>query len=241
MRQSDKVDKLLDALYKARGSFKELERNGQNWYFKNKSTNKPHMFSTLDDIFNACKDALRAERIDVFYATSFEDGHQLLMTRLIHIDSGQWIESVTAIGDTKSNPQEIGSGITYMRRYHIQAMLNLEADIEDDGNIATGRTENRQPASKAQPAKIDYDYAGPPYRVFNADGTQAQQFTEGQTYLMRLKKILGKGEDADLINANKKEAMRVRKHINDLQDITDKAKESLLARIDDLPLGGKNG
>ena len=44
MRQSDKVDKLLDALYKARGGFKELERNGKNWYFKDKSTNKPHMF-----------------------------------------------------------------------------------------------------------------------------------------------------------------------------------------------------
>ena len=94
---------------------------------------------------------------------------------------------------------------------------------------------------KPKPTKIDYDYAGPPYRVFNEDGTQAQQFTEGQTYLMRLKKILGRGENAKLIDANREEVARVRKHINDLQDITDKAKESLLARIDDLPLGGKNG
>ena len=64
MNQSDKIDQLLNALYEAKAKFTELEKNGQNWYFKN-NKGEPHLFSTLDDIFNACKDALRANKIEV--------------------------------------------------------------------------------------------------------------------------------------------------------------------------------
>ena len=53
------------------------------------------------------------------------------------IDTDESINSKSAIGTIQSTPQQIGSGITYFRRYHIQSMLNLEADFDDDGNIAS--------------------------------------------------------------------------------------------------------
>ena len=37
MNQSDKIDQLLNALYEAKANFTELEKNGENWFFKNKS------------------------------------------------------------------------------------------------------------------------------------------------------------------------------------------------------------
>ncbi len=233
MNQSQQIDQLLNALYEAKASFKELEKSGENWYFKNKR-NEPHLFSTLDDIFNACKDALRANKIEVIYGTRFVDGYNHIVTKLFHIDSAQWLESVTAIGDATSNPQAMGSSITYMRRYHIQAMLNLEADFEDDGNQASGRNTNTiSEPRKAKP--VDYDYSGPPYRIFGADMGLIQEFSEikpwGAMIKSRIKKM------PELKEPNRQEIERIRKDVSDTQDMNDRAKAAMLTSINGLLAG----
>ena len=235
MNQSDKIDQLLNALYEAKTNFKVLEKNGVNAHFKNPK-GQPHRFSTLDDIFNACKDALRANKIDVVYSTQFEDGYNHLTTTLYHLESGQWMKSTTAIGEAKTNPQAMGSAITYMRRYHIQAMLNLEADFEDDGNQASGRNTNAvSEPRKAKP--VDYDYSGPPYRIFGADMGVIQEFSEikpwGAMIKSRIKKM------PQLKEPNRQEIARIRKDVSDTEDITDRAKAALLHSIDTILSGEK--
>ena len=236
MNQSDKIDQLLNALYEAKAKFTELEKNGQNWYFKN-NKGEPHLFSTLDDIFNACKDALRANKIEVIYGTRFVDGYNHIVTKLFHIDSGQWLESVTAIGDATTNPQAMGSAITYMRRYHIQAMLNLEADFEDDGNQASGRNTT----TVSDPRKVataDFDYSGPPYRVFNAKGAVLQEFSEIKPWGAMIKtQIKFKPE---LVEPNKPEISRIRKDVADTDGLTPRARTGLLNSIDGI-LGETDG
>ena len=186
--QSDDISLLLTALYKARDNFKPLEKNGVNSFFKTKD-GKHHKFSTLDDIFFACTNALRRENLEVFYTTKTEGELNYLQTTLFHIESKQWICSETIIGDTKSKPQDIGSAITYLRRYHIQAMLNLEADFEDDGNVASGRNhpEVSDPPKTVPVDSIDFDYAGAPYRVFDKQNRESQTFTEIETWGVRMK------------------------------------------------------
>jgi len=71
------------------------------------------------------------------------------VTKLIHIDTGQMIESVYDIlCKDATNPQQLGSGVTYARRYSLSSLLGLNIDdgSDDDGNSATG---NVAPQSKA--------------------------------------------------------------------------------------------
>ena len=145
--KTERTDYLLSALQKARQEFKPLERNGLNKFFKTQDGGF-HTFSTLDDIFKSCKDALANNDLSIYYTVTYEDGVSFLTTILTHLPSGQFIKSQSAIGNGNTNPQQIGSGITYMRRYHIQAMLNLEADFEDDGNIAAKNATNQVHQSK---------------------------------------------------------------------------------------------
>jgi hypothetical protein len=63
-------------------------------------------------------------------------------TTLIESVSGESIVSSFPIFGTK--PQEVGSSMTYARRYNIQALLDLSTD-DDDGNLA-----NSAPATKVQ-------------------------------------------------------------------------------------------
>ena len=129
------MSKLLEALENAKQNFNTLEKSGKNNFFK--TQNGVHTYSTLEDIFKSCKDALYKNNLSLHYTLNFEDNIQYLTTTITHIDTDESINSKSAIGTIQSTPQQIGSGITYFRRYHIQSMLNLEADFDDDGNIAS--------------------------------------------------------------------------------------------------------
>jgi hypothetical protein len=62
-----------------------------------------------------------------------------VVTKLIHIDSGEFIESVyDIVCKDATNPQQIGSAVSYARRYSISSILNLNIDDDDDGNSASG-------------------------------------------------------------------------------------------------------
>jgi hypothetical protein len=66
-----------------------------------------------------------------------------LTTTLEHKDSDEKKESSFPVVGLK--PQEIGSSVTYARRYNIQSLLNLAAE-DDDGNAAS----NIKPTAKAK-------------------------------------------------------------------------------------------
>lgn len=53
---------------------------------------------------------------------------------------------------SKNDPQGVGSCITYQRRYAIGAILCLNIDDDDDANIASGNTAQKE-QPKEQPKK----------------------------------------------------------------------------------------
>jgi len=65
-------------------------------------------------------------------------------TQIIDIDSGAMIESCMELPSNLS-PQQMGSAITYFRRYTLQSSLSLQA-IDDDGN--TAEQAPKQPAKE---------------------------------------------------------------------------------------------
>ena len=68
----------------------------------------------------------------------------LVCSKIIDVETGDKVESsmqMTALSD----PQKMGSMITYYRRYTLQSLLGLQS-IDDDGNAASK-------ATKAPPAK----------------------------------------------------------------------------------------
>ena len=65
-----------------------------------------------------------------------------LTTRLAHAASGEWVEGVTSAtaGADKNGRvgiQQIGSTITYLRRYALMALFAI-APTDDDGNSGQG-------------------------------------------------------------------------------------------------------
>lgn len=74
-----------------------------------------------------------------------------VVTKLIHIETGQTLESVyDIVCKDATNAQQIGSGVSYARRYSITSILNLNIDDDDDGNSATANGNNVTTAPKKE-------------------------------------------------------------------------------------------
>ena len=126
--QSPEIHELLAAKVAARASFKKLEKTGFNPHFKSN-------YSTLNDIMDACSGALAEHDLDVCHQM-YTNGNGTECVATLYHKSGQYIRSALPL--MGQNAQQLGSAVTYMRRYTLQALLGLEGDpsTDDDGNSA---------------------------------------------------------------------------------------------------------
>jgi len=145
---------LVQALARARKNFKEIEKSAVNTFHKNK-------YATLDDVLNATVPALSAEGLEILGLGEVPpvSALQLLVTTLIHHPTGQQVRSEFKIPDV-SDPQKVGIWITYLRRYSVGALLNVLAEMDDDGNgamIERAKTDPKpaqnKPAGNSPPKK----------------------------------------------------------------------------------------
>lgn len=125
-QKSEKIDLLSSALAKAKANFKQIKKSGYNPHFKSN-------FSTYADIDDGTQDALLKEGLVVnHYPFSVDD--RVGVSSVLSHSSGQWTSCDLAIRPSKGTPQDVGSIITYFKRYAKAAMLGVEGEIDDDAN-----------------------------------------------------------------------------------------------------------
>jgi len=98
-------------------------------------------YSTLEDVIatvdQAAKHGLTFTQVNDFIITDQGAVVDFIQTEMIHASSGSVKIGRTPIKVKEtSNPQAMGSGITYAKRYGLQAMFGLASD--DDGKDAAG-------------------------------------------------------------------------------------------------------
>mgnify|MGYP001576652843 CR=1 FL=1 len=130
---SERVDQIADALSKAQGEFNNPKKGSLNPHFKSR-------YADLADGLNSVRAALSNNGIAIVQST-YMDGCLMLRTQLIH-SSGQWVASEYPVIQFPAKPQEIGSAMTYARRYSLFPMVGIAGD-DDDGNAATGTIEDQ--------------------------------------------------------------------------------------------------
>jgi hypothetical protein len=126
MKTSESIKEIALALHKFHGLMGKVGKDATNPHFKNK-------YASLSNIIEAVTPHLNAVGLSVIQLPC-ESG---LETMLLHI-SGEFISSVSATPcKDVSNPQALGSAITYARRYALGAVLSLNIDEDDDAQKAT--------------------------------------------------------------------------------------------------------
>jgi len=110
-----------------RSKCKSISKDSTNPHFKSK-------YADLPWILEEIKQPLIDSGLSVVHSMNYTDVWNLVVsTSVVDVETDETITSVFPVFGTK--PQEIGSSITYARRYNLQALLDLSTD-DDDGNSA---------------------------------------------------------------------------------------------------------
>ncbi|MEM4359749.1 MAG: ERF family protein [Candidatus Bilamarchaeaceae archaeon] len=125
---------VYSALLQARAKFDRIKKEETNSYFNSK-------YATLDRVLEAVTPGLSEARLLLTHDVLQRDGALLLVTTLLHPDSGTKIETQLPLFFKAGDMQSLGSAITYARRYSILLLLGLATE-DDDGNGSTDRKFN---------------------------------------------------------------------------------------------------
>ena len=115
---------------------KPIKKDSTNNHFKNKYYDINGLLEEVKPKLNACG-LVVSQIIDEL----------TLITQVIDIEDGSKLEAKCQLPNLVSDPQKMGSAITYMRRYSLQSLLGLEGE-DDDGEGYYSRT----PTTPSKPA-----------------------------------------------------------------------------------------
>lgn len=130
---SNGLSNLTKALVKAQSELKNATLNKTNPHFKSR-------YADLAEIRDTVMPVLSKNGIALVQYTQIGNAGFYLITRLIH-ESGEMIESRFPLPENTDKPQQMGSAITYARRYMMAAICGITAEEDDDGNAATASNE----------------------------------------------------------------------------------------------------
>lgn len=160
MQRSDQIDQLAAALSAAQGEMRGAAKDARNPFFNSR-------YADLASCWEAIRDCLAKHKLSIAQTAETEADSVAVETILMHA-SGQWLSSRLVIRPMRqrskhegggwepaSDPQSVGSALTYARRYALQATVGI-APEDDDGNAATGREPPPPPPPPKKKAWGDY-------------------------------------------------------------------------------------
>lgn len=146
LKQSEQIANLAAALSQAQSEIEGAVKDSKNPFFKSN-------YADLSSIMEAVRFPLSKNGLSVTQLTTILDGQFCIVTRLMH-KSGEWLEGVFPVTPAKQNdPQSVGSAMTYARRYALAAALSVP-QLDDDGNLASGKFQSMPMAPVQQPKPV---------------------------------------------------------------------------------------
>jgi ERF superfamily len=163
--QSDSIAALAKALATAQKTIQNVAQNREvEVPIKDKQTGAikgryKFSYATLASILTEIRATLTEQGL--WYTQFVRDGH--MITRLFH-ESGEWMDTGhLPLPDIKGSPQDIGSIISYFKRYSLSAAIGLATEEDNDGEQADREVSFRaRGAAHAQEAVEGGEVEEPP-------------------------------------------------------------------------------
>lgn len=149
---------LFTALAGAQAEFGELKRTATAKIQTKAGGSYEFSYAPLDELLDAVLPALGKHGLWLGQPVSGVDGGYQLRTIIAH-KSGASMTSTMRLPRSE-DVKALGSTITYLRRYSLQALLGLAAEEDDDGSAATGdkyerKAKGAKQAPKAPPPPVE--------------------------------------------------------------------------------------
>ena len=150
MQQSETIGALVAALAKAQTAIKNPPLDKVNPHFKNR-------YASLAAHLDAIREPLATQGLAVMQGITTTETHIGVATMIAH-SSGEWVRSEVSMQlPDRPTAQQIGSCVTYLRRYALACATLIVGDEDDDAEAdrtAPSRgSETRYSYANTRPAK----------------------------------------------------------------------------------------
>lgn len=130
---SEQTNNVWSKVFKVQEKNLSVVKSTPNAAFK--QNGKVSKYADINSILEALIPELNEVKLVVACMPTTEG----MVMQVTDVESGEWIRFKSWLNLTGQTAQQIGSQITYMRRYMYNSMFNLQAE-DDDGNAASGVT-----------------------------------------------------------------------------------------------------
>ena len=164
MEHSESIVNFAEAFVAFQAEIKDPKLDADTDYVTKTGKKIKFKYASLPEILKTVRPVLSKHGIALLQEPKTVENVVQITTTLIH-KSGEWVRFEPLVMKAASPyAQEIGSAITYGRRYNISSVLGLGAEDDDDGNAAQDgikdNVEKNEHSEKAS-SKEEYAYATP--------------------------------------------------------------------------------
>lgn len=140
------LDKLAAALSKAQADLKNPPKTRTVKIQAKTGGSYTYHYADLADVLDCVRETLAQNGLAVTQIVTRRDTGTVLLTRLLHT-SGQYVESEYPL-PSLAGAQEMGSAITYARRYSLCPLLGIAGETDDDAQQAEEAQETEDAEKK---------------------------------------------------------------------------------------------
>ncbi len=126
---------LWKAMLECQREVEHATKDSKNPHLKNRYASLNSVLDTIKPVAN--KHGLVITQLVMAVPQDRFPGMACVQTKVVHADTGAFLEDNQTIPMPKNDPQGLGSAITYARRYGLISMFGIGSE-DDDGNSASG-------------------------------------------------------------------------------------------------------
>lgn len=178
MKKSDSIAKLSMAMAKFQKDVKQPMKDAANPFFKSH-------YVPLENVVEAITTAAAPHGLSFTqYPVNGDNGTIGVITMVLH-ESGEFIEydAIYSVPKKANDVQQLGSVITYLRRYSLSSIFGITSDNDDDGNAANNMGQQQQqnaPRNQQQQNRSQKNNNAPRNQQQPPRQQQQPQFLDGE-------------------------------------------------------------
>jgi len=152
-KMSESINELAAALVKVQSQLPAVPKSKTVQVATKSGSKFSYSYAPLDAVWDGCRNLLSENGLALTQTMCHNDSCPCLETVLLHT-SGQWISSTLPLVATQ-DPQQLGSAITYMRRYALAALVGIVADEDDDAQAGRPQRQDQHPSKESNGRQKD--------------------------------------------------------------------------------------
>jgi len=122
---------IFEKLFKLQNEIGAIVKSEKNPFFKSS-------YFSINGLLEQLQPLLSKHGLCVLQPLTNIDGKSAIATIVVEVETGDKFEMPPLPLPDLTDPQKVGSAITYMRRFSLQSLLLLQAE-DDDGNAAAAK------------------------------------------------------------------------------------------------------